>query len=177
MRVNNVRADDRGGAAAVEMAFCLIPLFTLIFGIFEYGRFMMDRNLMDNAVRAGCRMALAHNTDANLLGPGPPYINGVAPSTTVQDTVTRLLGGRQTIDLVTAPTIANGGITVTGSHYNTATQAWQSVTQATINTLGPGDKITVSVTATYKFILPIMIYVPSTVPLNSSVTMLCEGGN
>jgi Flp pilus assembly protein TadG len=176
MRAAHVRASVRSGAAAVEMAFCLIPLLMLFFGIFEYGRFMMDRNLMDNAVRAACRLALAHNTDTNLLGPGPGYVTGT--TTTVTDTVNTLLGGRQYSDLSAGPTI-----TITGVQASTGTAAVYLSNNAAssgstlgISSLTAGDSITISVTATYKFILPIMIYVPSSVPLNSSVTMLCEGG-
>jgi Flp pilus assembly protein TadG len=178
MRIRNTRG--RSGAAAVEMAFCLVPLFMLVFGIFEYGRFMMDRNLIDNAVRAACRLALANNTDPNLLKPAAgPFVANTNPGTNVELTVTTLLGGRQNVDLQTAPTIANGLITVTGLQYvvsSSGVGSWNAVTQANIATLGPGDKITVTVNTTYKFILPIMIYIPSTIPLNSSVTMLCEGG-
>jgi len=158
------------------MAFCLFPLLALFFGIFEYGRFMMDRNLMDNAVRAACRLALVYNTDSNLLGPGSPYISGT--TTTVTDTVNTLLGGRQYSDLTALPVI-----TITGNQASTGTNAVylsgnaaSSGSTLGISGLGPGDSITVSVTATYKFILPILIYVPNSVPLNSSVTMLCEGG-
>jgi Flp pilus assembly protein TadG len=187
MRVRNTRVDDRSGAAAVEMAFCLIPLFMLFFGIFEYGRFMMDRNLMDDAVCSACRLAVANNTDPNLLGPGS-VTNG---NTNVPNLFTRMMAGRLTADFTAVPTVNTSwtgplptpanSIVVWGQHYNSATQSWANVygtsTTTGVPSLGPGDRITVSVNTTYKFILPIMIYVPSTVPMNSSVTMLCEGGN
>ena len=94
MRIRSARGDRRSGAAAVEMAFCIIPLFMLFFGIFEYGRYMMDRNLLDNAVRAACRLAVAHNTDIYLLGPAGGSGHYVAnTNTTVADTVSALLAG------------------------------------------------------------------------------------
>jgi len=168
------------------MAFCIIPLFMLLFGIFEYGRYMMDRNLLDNAVRAACRLAVAHNTDTALLGPASTTgncANTTAPLGTVTDVITTLLGGRQQFDFSAGPTI-----TITGVQANTnaaATFLTSPTTNAAASNsgqlgvagLGPGDSITVSVTATYRFIFPLFIYVPSTVPMNSSVTMLCEGGN
>jgi Flp pilus assembly protein TadG len=173
MRVGGIAASRRrrSGAAAVEMAFSLLPLLIMMFGIFEFGRFVMDRQLMDNAVRAACRYALANNTQTspNLLS------NSGAWNTSVEGIVNQMLGGRQS-DFVTPPTIANGQITVTGLHYNTATQAWDAISQANIATLAAGDRITVSVTASYKFILVPFLPVQSTVPINSQVTMLCEGG-
>jgi len=58
------RRGCRRGAAAVEMAIVLLPFLLFIFGIFEFGRFVMIRNLVENATRDGCRLA-AVNTDVN----------------------------------------------------------------------------------------------------------------
>jgi Flp pilus assembly protein TadG len=182
MRIRST-GQSRGGAAAVEMAFCIIPLFMLFFGIFEYGRYMMDRNLLDNAVRAGCRLAVAHNTDKYLLGPassqGGSGVANVSPTTTVSDTISLLLANRQNSDFSSGPTVTITGVqasTGTAAAYLT-NNAGSSGSQLGISSLGPGDSITVTVQGTFKFIFPSFIYVPSTVPMNSSVTMLCEGGN
>ena len=37
-----------------------------IFGICEYARFLMDRDLLNNAAREGCRYALANNTSTTI---------------------------------------------------------------------------------------------------------------
>lgn len=48
----------RRGSVAVEMALVL-PLFLLLaFGLFEYGRFLLVRNIIDHAAREGARFAV-----------------------------------------------------------------------------------------------------------------------
>src|SRR5271167_945944 len=92
----NTRVQHRGGATLVEFAFVLIPLTFFIFGVFEYGRLLMDWNLLNNAAREGCRYALANNTSTTI-------------STSVQTIVTNYMAG-QTRDF-NSFTVA-----VTGTH-------------------------------------------------------------
>ncbi len=147
MLVRKPRGQRRRGAAAVETAMIMIPLTMLLFGVFEYGRLLMDWNLLNNAAREGCRYALVNNTDPS-----------VASKT--QTVVTGFMAGRD----------ANfGGFTVTlsGTHNGAATP---------VNNLVPGDMITVTVTGNYT-LLNVIPMVPSlpTFTLSSSVTMACEG--
>jgi Flp pilus assembly protein TadG len=51
------RRRARRGAASVEAAVVLGVLFLVIFGIFEYGRFLMVYNLAEFAAREGARTA------------------------------------------------------------------------------------------------------------------------
>lgn len=46
------------GQALVEMAILLIPLFFLVLGILEFGRFMYTKNSLTNAARAAARAAV-----------------------------------------------------------------------------------------------------------------------
>src|SRR6202023_443803 len=56
----------RRGATLVEAAFVLSGLLVFLFAIFDYGRFIMIRHIVDNAAREGCRLAVAANaTDTN----------------------------------------------------------------------------------------------------------------
>src|SRR5262249_33544928 len=42
----------------------ILPIFLMtLMGVFEYGRFIMIRNLADNAVREGARFAVVHTYD------------------------------------------------------------------------------------------------------------------
>src|SRR5579864_3581578 len=87
----------RRGAAAVETAMVLLPMLMLLFGIFEYGRFLLDRNLLNNAAREGCRYALANNnTDP-------------AVATTVQTIVNTVMGNQKNA-------FTNFTVTVSGTH-------------------------------------------------------------
>jgi Flp pilus assembly protein TadG len=50
----------RPGAAAVETAFVLIAFFLFVFAVFEYGRLVMVRHIVDNAAREGARLAVVN---------------------------------------------------------------------------------------------------------------------
>jgi Flp pilus assembly protein TadG len=56
----NVRSARRrkGSAVIAEMAVVSLVLFTLMFGLFEYGRVVMVLQLMNNAAREGARVAV-----------------------------------------------------------------------------------------------------------------------
>lgn len=51
----------RPGAASVEFALSFIVLMMFVFGIFEYGRFLMIRQLTDNAAREAARLAASNS--------------------------------------------------------------------------------------------------------------------
>jgi Flp pilus assembly protein TadG len=142
------RAGRRRGAAAVETAIVLLPVVSLIFGVFEYSRFIMDWNLLNNAARTGCRYAIANNTDPTI-------------STDVTTIVTGAMAGQTTA-------FNNFTVTVTGTHLGVATA---------VNNLAAGDMVTVTVSGTYKFmnIIP-LAKMPTSFTITSAVIMVCEGG-
>lgn len=57
----------RRGASLVETALVISIFLMFLFGIFEYGRFVMTRQLMENAAREGARWAIA-NTYSGTIG-------------------------------------------------------------------------------------------------------------
>jgi Flp pilus assembly protein TadG len=144
------KANDRRrwAAAAVELGLVMIPLTMFLFGVFEYGRMLLDWNLLNNATREACRYALANNTSSTL-------------NTTVTNTVTSYMGGR-------SGDFTNFTVTISGTHQGTST---------TVANLVPGDMITVTISGNYKF-LPVitLLRAPSSISISSSVSMLCEGG-
>jgi Flp pilus assembly protein TadG len=147
MLVSKLRAQRRRGAAAVETAMIMIPLTMLLFGVFEYGRLLLDLNVLNNAAREGCRYAVVNNTSAS-----------VAANT--QAVVTNFMAGRDAY-------FGGFAVTLSGTHQGAA---------APVNSLVAGDMLTVTVTGTYKFmnIIPLVPSLPS-FTLSSSVTMACEG--
>jgi Flp pilus assembly protein TadG len=151
MIIGKSRGDRRRGATAVETALVLLPLLMFMFGIFEYGRLLMDWNLLDNAAREGCRYALANNQDTTI-------------STDVTTIVTNYMAGRNT-------SFSGFTVSVSGTHQGS------TYTGNAVNILAPGDVITVTVSGNYKFlnIIP-LLSLPNSFTLTSSVTMICEGG-
>ena len=122
MIVREVRSGRRRGTAAPEAALVMILLTSLVFGLFEYGRLMMDLSLLNNAAREGCRYALANNTSTSI-------------SSSVQTLVTSYMAGENA-------SFSNFTVTVSGTHNGVSTP---------VNNLASGDFITVTVSGTYKF--------------------------
>ncbi len=85
MIMSNARRRQRPGAAMVETAFIALILFTFMFAIFEYGRYMMVRQVVDNAARAGARQAVTIATS---------YISSTTATSTVTATVTQNLAAQ-----------------------------------------------------------------------------------
>jgi Flp pilus assembly protein TadG len=148
MLIRQAREQRRWGAAAVETALVMLPVTMFIFGVFEYGRFLMVWNVLNNAAREGCRYALVNNTAATI-------------TTDVQNVVTTRMAGQ----IATFKTFT---VTVSGSHLGVSTP---------VNNLFPGDLVTVTVSGQFKFmnVIPV-VPMPSALSITSSVTMLCEGG-
>jgi Flp pilus assembly protein TadG len=116
-----------------------------LFGIFEYGRYVMFRQLVENAARAGARQAIANT--------------GATTTADVQATVTSNLAGQQ----LTAQSIAvYKADPYTGANLG----AW--------NATRWGEAIAVEVTGTFKPMLPTLGIMPSTVPVKAKVIMRSE---
>lgn len=55
----------RSAATTVEVAVIASVVLLLLFGLFEYGRFQMTRQVLENAAREGARYAVVHTYDKN----------------------------------------------------------------------------------------------------------------
>ena len=149
MRIHNQTKRSRRAAVVVETAVIMILLTSVVFAIFEYGRLLMNWSLLNNAAREGCRVTPVNNTSSTI-------------STSVSSLVTSYMAGQTT-------SFQNFTVTVTGTHLGVSTA---------VNSLGPGDPITVTVSGKYLFlnIVP-LAHMPTSWTMSSAVTMLCEGGN
>jgi Flp pilus assembly protein TadG len=158
------KARTRRGATAVEMVFVIVLALLFMFGIFEYGRFLMVRHLATNAAREGARYASV-NTG-----------NGTTPQN-IKDVVTARMAGRQTdlvgynvdvfavnmnliYDPATGQTVANPQI--------------QPLTGANWNDSQFGGGIAVRVTGNYKPVLPTFLFMNSTIPVQATAVMGSE---
>jgi Flp pilus assembly protein TadG len=79
----------RTGAAAVELAVVIGPILLLIFGVLEYCRLLMVRQVCENAVREGARYAVARTTGTN------PSTGSAWSTTDMQNRVRNAMGGLQ----------------------------------------------------------------------------------
>lgn len=62
MRLRNAQT-RRKGAYTLELAFTLPFILLFLFAILEYGRYVMTRNQLENAVREAARVAAARTND------------------------------------------------------------------------------------------------------------------
>lgn len=63
MRISQLKIDKRRGGYTLEMAFMLPLVLLFLFAILEYGRYVMTRNQLENAVREAAREAAARTND------------------------------------------------------------------------------------------------------------------
>jgi Flp pilus assembly protein TadG len=147
MVVQNRRRQGRSAAAAVEAAVVLMTTLMFMMAVFEYGRLLMDWNLLNNAAREGCRYALANNTGS-----------------TVSTDVTNIVTGYMATEI---SSFTGFSVTISGTSNGAAKN---------VNDLAPGDLITVTVTGTYTFmnIIP-LITMPTSITITSAPVMVVEG--
>jgi len=135
MARNRFHKTVRRGAAMVETAIVLSAFVVLTFGIFEYGRILMIRQLLQNAAREGGRQAMVGTSSKS--------------TATIQTVVTNFLVG--------APaTNVNIQVYATDSNGNNA-GAWTGATF--------GNGIAVQVNADVQALLPTLGLLSNTLHL------------
>ena len=151
MRLNNGKR-RRSGATIVETAVVIMILIMFIFGIFEYGRFVMTRQLMENAAREGARWAVVHTYDGT--------------TAMVQDQAdqklslgrNQLVGYLKTSNITVFAADTNGNV-ISG-------KAWTDT--------GFGENIGVSITGTYKPSLPNLLLWKTSFTVSTKAVMASE---
>ena len=143
----------RRGAVLVEAALVLPVVIMFLFGILEYGRYLMTLQVMTNAAREGARFALAH-TQPVTVG-GTTYGNATSDVSTV---VNKALAGQalssQNVQIYASDSLGNN----IGS--------W--------NTAQAGDLVCVRITGNYQSVITGMLFLPSTIPVAAQAAMRSE---
>ena len=114
------RLAARRGTAAVEAALVLPVTLLFLFGIIEYGRYVMTMQILNAAARAGARYALSHVQ--------PIILNGVTygnATSDVQNAVNTALTGQ----LLANQTVSVFESSSTGQNIGT----WTSATSRAVN--------------------------------------------
>lgn len=147
-------ARRRTGAVLVE-AGLVLPLVLLFFlGIMEFGRYFMTVQIFNNAARVGAEYASKH-TNPVVLG-GVTYGNATSD---VQNAVNSVLAGQhlqgQSITAFASDQSGNNGGTWTSAE--------------------AGEYVCVQVSGTYQFIVPKLLFLPSTLSMTFKSVMGSEG--
>src|ERR1051325_6207840 len=125
----------RSAATLVETSVVISIALLFIFGIFEYGRFVMTKQLLENAAREGARWASVHTYDGTTAG--------------VQNAVDAKLNvGRQSL----VGYVKANNITVFA-----ADDAGNAITGKNWNASAFGENVSVVITGTYKPSLPSLL--------------------
>ena len=143
----------RRGASAVEAALVLPVVIVFLFGILEYGRYLMTLQTLTNAAREGAHYALAHTQPVTISG--VTYGNA---TTDVTNTINKALGGQQ----LTGQAVQIYASDSVGNNIG----AWTS-TQA-------GQSVCVRITGNYTVLLGRMINLPTTIPVVAQAVMRSE---
>jgi Flp pilus assembly protein TadG len=145
------RQRRRSGMALVECALVMSICLLFIFGILEYARYVMTKQLLDNAAREGARYAVVHTHDAT--------------TTQVQDLVDGYLAGQ--------------GTQLQGYAKYTTIQVFKANPSTGAST-GPwtdaqfGDVIAVQISGSYKPVLPVFLFMADPMPIQGMCIMKSE---
>jgi Flp pilus assembly protein TadG len=138
----------------VETAVTLPLMLLFVWGIFEYSRYVMMLQVVNNAAREACRYAVMHTNPVVL--DGVTYGNA---NTDVTNLATNCLGG---------VALSSQVISVYGSDAqgNSSGVAWQSTPA--------GQWITVKITGSFKTLLPTFLHMPATFSVTAESVMRSE---
>ncbi len=154
MRQIPTRTSVRRGGTLVEAAVVLSSLIILLLAIMEYGRFIMIKQVVDNATREGAHITLSAD--------GSDSTNYSYQTTgSIQAAVKNAMGGLDATlsGLSIDPYLADSSGNNIGP--------WSSAQD--------GQNIAVEVTATYTPIFPSLGFLPSTITVHSKCVMRSEG--
>jgi Flp pilus assembly protein TadG len=138
---------------AVEACLVIGTLLILLFAIFEYGRYIMIKHLVDNAARQGARQAAASIVnDSNSFN--------FQTTTTVQNAVTSALAGQ------------NGALTGLNIQVYLADASGTNI--GTWTNAAFAQNVAIEIDATYTPIFPTLGFLPTSVPIFGKAIMQSE---
>jgi Flp pilus assembly protein TadG len=143
----------RRGVSVVEAAMVMPVVFMFVFGVLEYGRYVMTLQVLTNACREGARYAMIHPQPVTVSG--TTYGNATSD---VQAIIDKALAGQrlngQTVSIYAADSLGNN----IGS--------WNSA-QA-------GQSVCVQINGNYNAIIPTLLRMPSSFAVTSKAVMRTE---
>ncbi|MGD9723026.1 MAG: TadE/TadG family type IV pilus assembly protein [Pirellulales bacterium] len=146
-------AQRRRGGAIVEAALVLPLVLMFLFGIMEYGRYVMMRQILTNAAREGARYAQIHTQPLTVNG----TTSGNATSD-VQAVINKALAGQslsgQTVSIYAADSQGNNVGTWTNAQV--------------------GQSVAVQISGNYPVIVSTLLRLPLTLPVTARAVMRSE---
>lgn len=147
----------RRGTTLLEGTLVISMAMLLMFGILEYGRYIMTRQLLENAARAGARYAVVNTYAKNTID--------------VQNEVEYALGGQQT-------QLEGYSKTTSIQVYRATTTGAADSTDSNWKNAAFGDLIAVRISGDYRPILPSFLLIgvnsSGTIPVQVTAIMYSE---
>jgi Flp pilus assembly protein TadG len=140
-------------ATMVETAFVAAIALLFMFGIFEYGRFVMTKQVMENSAREGARYAVVHTND------GTTAIIQNTVDAKLSTVKKQLVGYNKTTSIQVFASDTNGNV-IAGKNWNDTNF---------------GELIGVTITGTYKPVLPSFLHFKTTFTVTTKALMASEG--
>ena len=148
MTTSRRQAGRRPGVTVVEMALVLSMTMLLLFGILEYGRYLMVLQTVNNAAREGVRYAVVHTGDGTTSNQVIAVVNNKMSGVDAQ------LQG-YTVNLFTADP---SGIYNNGTGLAIYPPTIKQLSGSSWNSATYGSPIVVQITGTYQPILPSFLF-------------------
>jgi Flp pilus assembly protein TadG len=152
-RRRSLSVQRRRGAVLMEAALVLPFCLMFILGLFEYARYVMFLQILNNAAREGARYAVMHVNAVTI--DGTTYGNATSDVTTI---VSQVLAGQQLTSQTTQVYLSDSLGNNTGTWQNAQT----------------GESVSVQITGNYKLVTPSLLYAGSTFPVTTRTTMRVE---
>jgi Flp pilus assembly protein TadG len=154
----------RNAATIVEVTVMVAMLLMLLFGIIEYGRFLMARQVLESAAREGARYAVVHTYDKTTADVQNVTFDSLAGQQK------QLEGFSKTSNIQVYRAGTDGNPVNSGNSWNHANNNWKDAVFA--------EPIAVRITGNYRPLLPsfLLIAVNSsgTIPLQITAVMYSE---
>jgi Flp pilus assembly protein TadG len=150
-----LRSKLRPGATIVESAVVLLIAMTLTFAIFDYGRYYLLSQLVNNAAREGARLAVANTNTQNTAMIQNAVVQYLA-NQAVRDTAGNAFTASDVVVMQVNP--ATGKATADSNWYDAPF----------------GSAIMVQVNAKFNSLFPSFGFLPTTVNLHGTAVMLSE---
>jgi len=160
--MNQRRISRRSGLALVESAFVMAMCLLLLFGIFEYGRFVMTKQVLDNAAREGARWAVV-NTQSGTTAQAQNVVNGYLAGQGAQ---------LQSFSKTTSIQVYRSDSS--GSPIDASNNVVSDWTLAPFTNAQFGDSITVKISGNYKPVIPVFLFMPGTIQMQGVAVMKSE---
>jgi Flp pilus assembly protein TadG len=120
----------RTGGATLELALTLSILFSICYGLIEFGYYFYVKNTMEGAAREGCRAGI---------------VTGATNSTCNSAVANQL----QAAGLISSTSASGSGPYTIGSYTVEYDDATTGTNNVSITSLNVGDTLTVTITATW----------------------------